>query len=151
MTAPDLPQTDDPAAAAEMLVNGFVAAWNVHDMAALSGLMTPDVHWVNTVGMHWRGRDEVHRAHAAFHATMFKTVSIHLEEIESVTPVNHDAAIAVCRTGVDAFNTPTGLRPPSRDRLTVVIQRRPEGWAIAHGANVPIFEAAQAHDPARLS
>ena len=31
----------------------------------------PDVDWINVVGMHWKGRDTVRRAHAVVHAGLF--------------------------------------------------------------------------------
>jgi hypothetical protein len=31
----------------------------------------PDLDWINVVGMHWKGRDTVRRAHAVMHTGMF--------------------------------------------------------------------------------
>jgi hypothetical protein len=41
-------------------------------------LATDDIHWVNVVGMHWRGKAEVQKA------LLFKSRSCKLEEIESI-------------------------------------------------------------------
>ena len=53
-------------------VAGIEGAWNAHDMDAYGKLLRADVEWVNVVGMHWKGRDEVMTAHVAFHKTSFK-------------------------------------------------------------------------------
>ena len=37
--------------------------------------------------------------------------------------------------------------PPGKDRMSLVLVARGDGLAIAHGANVPIDEAAEAHNP----
>ena len=137
----------DDRAIAEAVVGRFLALWNTHRMEQLGAILTAEAHWVNTVGMHWAGRDQVVAAHIAFHQGMFKTVGLRLEAVESAIRVADAVVTAVCRMAVDGFKTPTGDRPPSRDRLTLVLAREDGAWRIAHGANVPIFEQAQAHNP----
>jgi uncharacterized protein (TIGR02246 family) len=111
---------------------------------------TPEAHWVNIVGMHWRGRDEVARAHRAFFDIMFRGVKQRLVETESVTPLPGGGAVVVARLAVEAFRQPNGVvKPPSEDRLTLVLVPRGDGLAIAHGANIGVVADAQAHDPAR--
>jgi uncharacterized protein (TIGR02246 family) len=134
----------------DMLLRAHVDAWNREDLDAMFAAFTPDAHWVNIVGMHWRGRDEVARAHRAFFDIMFHGVKQRLVETESVTPLPGGGAIVVARLAVDAFRQPNGvLKPPSEDRLTLVLVPRGDGLAVAHGANVGIIAEAQAHDPAR--
>ena len=40
--------------------------WNVSDMSAMWQLATDDIHWVIVVGMHWRGKAEVQKAHQVY-------------------------------------------------------------------------------------
>src|SRR5271157_5976301 len=47
-------------------------AWNAHDMKAMGRLFTEDAEFINVVGMHWRGRDDIVAAHEAYHKTSFK-------------------------------------------------------------------------------
>ena len=54
------------------------AAWNASDMSAMWQLATDDVHWVNVVGMHWRGKTEVQKAHQACFDLLFKDRSCKL-------------------------------------------------------------------------
>lgn len=130
------------------LAADYAKAWNCSDMDAMTALYTDDVHWVNIVGMHWRGKAEVDKAHRIFFDKMFKGVPIALEEIESVTGLPGGAAVAVIRWSVGAFITPAGARvPPSRDRMTLVLVREGGTLLIKHGANIQIDELAQKSDP----
>lgn len=142
-TAPSLEKQVDT------LLRAHVDAWNREDLDAMFAAFTPDAHWINIVGMHWRGRDEVARAHRAFFDIMFRGVKQRLVETESVTPLPGGGAVVVARLAVDAFRQPNGvLKPPSEDRLTLVLVPRGDRLAIAHGANVGVVAEAQAHDPA---
>ncbi len=58
--------------ALRQVLASYEAAWKMHDMRALAPLFRDDAVWVNVVGMYWRGKDAVVRAHAAFHETIFK-------------------------------------------------------------------------------
>jgi len=128
----------------------YAKAWNAADMDAMAELYAPEVHWVNIVGMHWRGKAAVDRAHRAYFDIMFKGVPLRLEEIESVTPLAGGGAVAVIRWSVGAFKTPFGQEvPPSRDRMSLVLMQAGERLLIAHGANIQIDEMAQASDPLR--
>jgi uncharacterized protein (TIGR02246 family) len=159
-TAAQTPKGDSPRAGANGLsqeddqavrkvVAGFEEAWNTHDMKALAKLFREDAEWVNVVGMHWHGRDEIMVAHTAFHQTSFKNHSYRTDAVEtrSVAP---GVAVAVATETFGSFTTPGGqVRPKSRDRLSYVLVKGPEGWRIAHGHNVVIDEDAAKHDPVK--
>ncbi|MDZ4370785.1 MAG: SgcJ/EcaC family oxidoreductase [Phenylobacterium sp.] len=134
----------------QVLADLYAKAWNAADMDAMAELYAPDVHWVNIVGMHWRGKAAVDRAHRAYFDIMFKGVPLRLEEIESVTPLPGGGVVAVIRWSVGAFKTPFGQEvPPSRDRMSLVLMQAGERLLIAHGANIQIDEMAQKSDPLR--
>ncbi|RZK46658.1 MAG: SgcJ/EcaC family oxidoreductase [Hymenobacter sp.] len=46
-----------------------------HHFADMAAYTTPDVSWVNIVGMWWRGRAQVRQAHQAIFDTSFKGVA----------------------------------------------------------------------------
>lgn len=139
---------DDDRAVRE-IVAGFEKAWNTHDMKALEKLFRDDAEWVNVVGMHWRGRDEIMVAHTAFHQTMFKNHSYRTDAVETRV-VAPGVVVAVATETFGSVTTPDGkVRPTSRDRLSYVLVKGPEGWKIAHGHNVVIDEEATKHDPVR--
>src|SRR5882724_12827565 len=55
------------------------------------------------------------------------------------------AFVAVVRWSMGGYRRPTGvMRLPGKDRMSLVLVPRGEGLAIAHGANVPIDEEAEA-------
>jgi uncharacterized protein (TIGR02246 family) len=124
-------------------------AWNAADMTAMWELATDDVHWVNVVGHHWQGKGEVQQAHQMiFDRLRFKDRSCKLEAIESIVALPGGVVVAVVCWAMGGFRRSTGeMRPPGRDRMSLVLVPRGEGFAIAHGANVPIDAAAEVHNP----
>lgn len=68
--ATSLPKEDEQGV--RKTVMGVEESWNTHDMKAFSKLLREDAHWVNVVGMHWRGPDAVVKAYAIFHEIMFQ-------------------------------------------------------------------------------
>ena len=138
----------DAASEVRRLVDRYAAAWNAADMDAMAALYADDVHWVNIVGMHWQGKEQVDRAHRIYFATMFKGVPLTLEAIESVMPLPGSGVAAVVRWAVGGFTTPfEQKRPPSRDRMSLILIPAGNRLVIAHGANVQIDERAQGSDP----
>lgn len=136
------------ASKADKILNAWVDAWNREDLDAMFALFTPDAHWVNIVGMHWQGRDAVETAHRVYFEIMFRGVKQKLIATESIMPLPEGGAVVVARLAVDAFRQPNGLvKPPSEDRLTLVMVPRGNDLAIVHGANVAIVAEAQQHDP----
>lgn len=139
----------DATAVSALLVE-YQAAWNAGDAARMFRLATDDVHWVNIVGMHWQGKAQAELAHRIYLEMMFKDVPLTLEQVESVVPIGADALAVVGRWNMGAFTTPDGNAvPPSKDRMSLVLQRTADGLRIAHGANVQIDQVAQQFDPAK--
>jgi uncharacterized protein (TIGR02246 family) len=140
--------SDDLRGKVTAVVKGWEAAWNAADMNAMWGLATDDVHWVNVVGMHWRGKADVQQAHQTYFDMMFKDRSAKLDEIESVESLPGGAVVAVVRWSFGGFRQPDGvMRPLGKDRMSLVMAPRGDGLAIAHGANVHIDVDAEKFDP----
>jgi uncharacterized protein (TIGR02246 family) len=134
-------------AAIRRVITGIEEAWNAHDMKAYGNFFREDADWINIVGMHWRGRDAVMAAHAAFHATTFKDNRMKIDAIE-IRSLGNDFAIAVATMTHDAFRAPDGRNfPKSQNRCTHVLAKGPEGWKIVHGHNVQVDAEAAKHDP----
>jgi uncharacterized protein (TIGR02246 family) len=130
------------------VLEAWEAAWNTSDMNAMWRLATDEIHWVNVVGHHWRGKAEVQKAHQVNFDQLFKDRTCKLEEIESIEPLPGGAVVAVVRWAMGGYRRPSGvMRPPGKDRMSLVLVPRGDGLAIAHGANVPIDEAAEASNP----
>jgi uncharacterized protein (TIGR02246 family) len=107
--------------------------------------MMPDAEWINVVGMHWKGRDTVRRAHAVLHAGMLPPEQSEMRQI---------APNVVIETHVDRLEG-VGLNPLGKpypddgNLITMVFVKSREGWRIAHAHNGHIDKQAAAHDPAK--
>lgn len=143
--AASLPKEDEQGI--RMTVMGVEESWNSHDMKPFAKLLREDAHWVNVVGMHWRGRDAVVKAHEAFHEIMFQNNKLKTDSIEA-RPLGGDYAIAVVTFNQDAFTTPDGqAMPKGQTRLSLVLARSPDGWKIVHAENVHVNAEAAKNDP----
>lgn len=124
--------------------------WNRNDIAGMFAVTTPDIHWVNVVGMHWQGQAAAQHAHRVFFDIMFHDCPLALEAIESIVPLPGGGAITVWRWAQGAYRTPDGHSvPPHHSRMTLVLVPSGAGLAIAHVANIVIDPAAAANDPCR--
>ena len=99
------------------------------------------------MGMHWRGRDAIVKAHAVFHEIMFKDNRFKTDSIET-RPLGSDHAIAIWTATQDSYTTPSGkVVPEGQFKLTLILANGPDGWKIVHGHNVRIDAQAVIHDP----
>ena len=138
-------------AAVEAVLDRVSQAWNRHDMDAYVADMTPDVDWVNVVGMHWRGREAVRRAHAALHQRMFAHSRIALVGAPEMRLLAPGVILVVATDSISgASATPDG-RPLSRTaltRMTTVLVDTPPGLGASPTRTTrPIDARAAAHDP----
>ncbi|MGA2647532.1 MAG: SgcJ/EcaC family oxidoreductase [Candidatus Sulfotelmatobacter sp.] len=131
----------------ERMVQSYEGIWNNHRLSELGTLFTEDAEWVNVVGMWWRGRADVVKAHEVFHATMFREVNIRCSgmEIRGIAP---DVAIATLTVEVDDYVTPDGREMNGVvDHLTFVLVKIGGEWLIASGHNTTVDPLAQPHNP----
>lgn len=136
--------------AIQTLVKTYENTWNTSDLDGMGRLYHRDIHWVNVKGMHWRGFDEVDRAHRAFFDIMFRGTRQDLEEIESITATAPGVAIAVIRWLHGAYTTPSGIQiPPQNTRMTLVLAKDQGDWKIAQGCNIEVDAQAARFDPIR--
>lgn len=141
---------EQDAAAIRAALQGMTDAWNAHDMSKFVSYMTDDVEWVNVVGMWWKGKAQVYKAHARLHATMFKDRQLHNSETVALRGITPDVVIATSVVPADGFVDSTGKAyPPGRDALTEVFVRRDGRWLVTEGHNTPIDEVAGRHDPGK--
>src|ERR1700712_1233282 len=69
---PGLSSAAVDAAEVKRPVDQFAETWNRHDMRAFADLFASDAQFVNVVGLWWKGREEIFRAHQFSHSNMFK-------------------------------------------------------------------------------
>lgn len=70
------------AAEPEELVERFAHAWNKGDAGGIASLFTSDADFVNVVGLWWRSREEIKRAHAYGFKRIFGGARLDLERVE---------------------------------------------------------------------
>ncbi len=149
--APAAPVSPADAAAIQTVLNHLSDAWNVHDMDAFVAETTPDVDWINVVGMHWQGRAAVRKAHIAFHKGMFAKSTLMPPEITEMRELAPGVVLVVYISKIEGVGPTPGGAPYPGDGaiMTAVMVKTPEGWRIAHAHNTNINAMAVAHDPAR--
>lgn len=145
------PVSPADASAIRAVIARQADAWNRHDMDAFVADTTPDIDWVNIVGMHWEGRETVRRAHAVLHKGMFAHSRLLPPDSLELRQIAPDVVIAVTVSRIEgAAPTPSGQPyPEGGNILSLVFVRTGQGWRIAHAHNTPIDQEAAPHDPAR--
>jgi uncharacterized protein (TIGR02246 family) len=144
--------TSQDEAAIQAVIDRQTDAWNRHDMDAFVADTTPDVDWINVVGMHWEGRETVRRAHTVLHKGIFAhshMVRVDKPQLREIAP---DVVVAVVQNRIEG----AGLKllsgepyPTNGNILTLVFVKTEAGWRIAHAHNTSIDQAAAQHDPAK--
>jgi uncharacterized protein (TIGR02246 family) len=126
--------------------------WQNHHFADMASYTTPDVTWVNTVGMYWRGRPQVQQAHQAIFDTIFTGVGFTPGEttLRAVAP---GVAIATMYCHVGAFYPPDGVNHGTNKEdeadnlLTLVLVKRQGQWLVSAGQTTVVRASAQANNP----
>lgn len=130
----------DAVAEVTQVVHAFAECWNRHDMNAFAELFAPDAEFVNVVGLWWKGRDEIKKAHEFTHATMFKNSRLTITDVSIRFPV---ASIAIARSRwvLEGHVSPEGAPlPPRTGILLSVLARSSEVWWIIDAQNTDIIE-----------
>ncbi len=141
------PAVTEDEQAIRQLVASFEHAWNTHDMTELGSLFDDDAEFINVVGMHWRGKQAIVKAHTVYHELMFQDCKLHSDQVE-VRFLNDQTAVAVWTSTQDPFTTPSGtLMPKSQTRLSFVLSRGDDGWRVIHGHNTRVDAEAAQFDP----
>jgi uncharacterized protein (TIGR02246 family) len=144
-------QSDDKKSI-ERQVNRMVSDWNTHEFKNMAYYTTEDVEWINIVGMWWKGRTNVEKAHQSTFDLFFKGVPFTQKSL-TIRLLTGDVAIAnlVCHVGslfppdgVDRGNNKT---PETDNLLTLVYVKRNGTWLLSAGQNTIIDPKAAPHNP----
>lgn len=130
----------DAVAEVTQVVHAFAECWNRHDMNAFAELFAPDAEFVNVVGLWWKGRDEIKKAHELTHATMFKNSRLTIIDVSVRFPV---ASIAIARSRwvLEGHVSPEGAPLPPRTGILLSVLARSSGvWSIIDAQNTDIIE-----------
>ncbi|WP_017606352.1 SgcJ/EcaC family oxidoreductase [Nocardiopsis alkaliphila] len=123
----------------------FAQAWNRGDAAALADLFVPDADFVNVVGLWWRDREAIHRAHDYGLRVIFPGSTLRVSGTR-VRPLGEDAAVVHCRWSITGQTGPDGASVSRRSGVfTFVVQRRHEGWSAVAAHNTDRVSGAETH------
>jgi uncharacterized protein (TIGR02246 family) len=129
------------------VATAYAEAWNHHDMRTLAELFTDDADWINIVGMHWRGKAAIVKAHDVFHRTIFQKMEISVTDI-GIRAITSDVAATVIALKAGEYTTPDGKQQNATlDRLSLILVNRNGEWRIAHGHNTVVDPTAAPFDP----
>ena len=130
----------DAIAEVAQVVQAFADCWNRHDMNKFAELFAPDAEFVNVVGLWWKGREEIKKAHELTHATLFKNSRLAIGDVSVRFPVD-GIAIARSRWVLEGHVSPDGAPLPARKGILVnVLSGGPGGWSIIDSQNTDIIE-----------
>ncbi len=142
--------TANDTAAIQKTITALGDAWNANDMKAFASCVKDDCDWINIVGMHWRGKAAVMKAHTVYLSTMF--LGVQQETLESeIAEIAPGVALVVLTIRVGDFTTPDGrLEKNMQDRMSYVMVRQPdESWLIRAAHNTTINPMAAKFDPTK--
>jgi uncharacterized protein (TIGR02246 family) len=130
------------AIAVKAVISTLAESWNRHDMAAFAAAFSENADFVNVIGMHWRGRQEIEAKHATAHRTIFRNSSLQILE-SSVRLLSPDIALAHVWTQVSgAESLRKNVPEPRRALMTCVLVKQAQHWVITAAHNTDIVPIA---------
>jgi uncharacterized protein (TIGR02246 family) len=114
----------------QSLVDGFIRAWNAHDMKALGELFTDDADFVTAEGKWWKGRPWIVSQLGRAHAAKLKTTMM-VETNTTVRTVRPDVAVLHFEWEVSGELGADGKALITRHGiLQIVAVKQAAGWRI---------------------
>lgn len=147
--------TDEKAIGA--VIQKMDDAWNAHDYS-YSGkydFYTPDATLVNPVGMYWKNRAEIIKAHQVFGETMFKYSSSKSQVVglRFLAPIVALATVKAQYQFEQDYNSPDGKAHSKGDfdyaMINVVFTKQNGAWKIASQQVSNFDPKVQEHDPVK--
>lgn len=152
---PALPAADK--AAIEATLGAFGKNLNDHKFSEMPAYTTPDISFVNVVGMFWEGEADVQQAHQAVFDRLYKGVVIPPTDpsrmvFRAITP---DVVLVTTRATapVRTDGPPPAGAPPANPQsvFTALLVKRQGHWLITAGQNTPVDARAAAANPIKTA
>ena len=121
----------------------FAAAWAARDAQQLASLFAEDADFVNVVGLWWRNRTDIERAHHYGLTTFFKASELSARRVETKLISDTVAMVHVrwCLRGQSGRN---GEALGDRSSVMLfVAEQRTEGWVVVAAQNTDIVPGAE--------
>ena len=127
----------------EAALHRFIAAWNDRDATALAALFDDDADFVNVVGIWWRRRRDIEKAHDYALKRFFRDSRITIENA-SVKRLGANAATVHGLWRMEGQRAPDDtVLGPRRGVILLVLNRADDGWSIAAAQNTDIVPGAE--------
>ncbi|MEM8854456.1 MAG: SgcJ/EcaC family oxidoreductase [Pseudomonadota bacterium] len=130
---------------AEALARAFFERWSAHDADGLAALFAEDADFVNVVGLWWRNRRAIRKAHDYGFKGIFQNAHLHVDTlvVRELSPDIHVVHTVSTLTGQnDTDGNETGPRVAV---ITMVTRRGPSGFEIVSCQNTDRVDGADTH------
>jgi uncharacterized protein (TIGR02246 family) len=136
---PSAAHSKDATASVKSVVASLAESWNRHDMAAFAAAFCDDADFVNVIGMHWQGRQEIEAKHTVTHPTIFRNSTLQIVD-QSVRFLSPSIALAHVSTELKgAESLRERVAPETRHALmTCVLVKEADRWLITAAHNTDI-------------
>lgn len=148
---PALSATDK--AAIEATLGQFRKNLDDHRFSEMPTYTTPDISFVNVVGMFWQGEADVQRAHQAIFDRLYKGVKLPPADPSGLVfrAITADVVLVTSRSTApvrsDGGAAPTG--DSGQSVFNTLLVKRNGRWLITAGQNTPVDARAAAANPIR--
>ncbi|WP_085836163.1 YybH family protein [Aquimixticola soesokkakensis] len=122
----------------------FARAWGARDASAIAALFAEDADFVNVVGLWWRNRSAIARAHAYGLTRIFAQSDL---RVGSVTCRDlGTVAVVHARLHLSGQTTPQGAKAEARQTvMSFVMQRQEAGWLCVSAQNTDVVAGVETH------
>jgi uncharacterized protein (TIGR02246 family) len=129
----------DATARVRSVVASLAESWNRHDMMAFAAAFAANADFVNVIGMHWQGRQEIEAKHTVTHRTIFRNSTLQVID-QSVRFLSPRIALAHVSTELKgAESLRERVAPETRRALmTCVLVKEADRWLITAAHNTDI-------------
>ena len=129
----------------EAVARAFFDRWNDGDADGLGALFVEDADFVNVVGLWWRSRRAIRKAHDYGFRKIFRRAKIEIMELK-VRELTPDIHIVHTVSTLDGQTAPAGGEAKRRIAvISMVTVRGPNGFMIVSCQNTDRVEGADTH------
>ncbi len=131
------------SALVDAVISALIDSWNRHDMVAYAAQFHPQADFVNVLGMHWHGRQEIETTHVNLHRTIFRN-SILQKEAHAVRFLSSTIALAHVNWQMTGAEGMTGwdVAAVRHGVMTLVLVEDDGQWLITAAHNTDIVPLA---------
>lgn len=128
--------TTEDRTAIHQAIEEMILGWNRHDMRQCMSPFADDADFVNVLGTHFRGVEQIYASHLQIHKTFMRNSTLEVQDV-SLRPAGAEAAIAHLRWEMKGMEPVPGWNQPGiRHGLMTLVFLRVDGrWRITAAHN----------------